>query len=144
MTGITWDNACVFCAEDECQDNTYGYDGEMATEEEAQQPVGGCHSTVKKCRVSGTADAVSETAADADETVANDCDLMLYVVWTGTDSNGKDFKSSANRFSAFPKQSWTDRFTFPELPDFLGNILGGGDDGDQSDGDQSDQIENNR
>ena len=106
VTGITWDNACVFCANDECEDNTYGFNGGIATEADAQQPVGGCHSSVDAC-------------TDAE------CDLMLYVVWTGTDSNGKDFTSSANRFSAFPKQSWSDRFSFglgDGLSDLMDNI----------------------
>mmetsp|Transcript_23239 Transcript_23239/g.33998 ORF Transcript_23239/g.33998 Transcript_23239/m.33998 type:complete len:104 (+) Transcript_23239:444-755(+) len=35
----------------------------------------------------------------------NECDLTLYVVWTGTDVNGSYLTSSSNRFSAFnPKQ----------------------------------------
>ncbi|MGK3734629.1 MAG: hypothetical protein ACI90V_001466 [Bacillariaceae sp.] len=105
VTGITWDNACVFCTEDECEDNTYGFNGGIATEADAQQPVGGCHSSVDACKTSLVAE----------------CDLMLYVVWTGTDSNGKDFTSSANRFSAFPKQSWSDRVNLG-LPDWMDSI----------------------
>ena len=106
VTGITWDNACVFCANDECEDNTYGFNGGIATEADAQQPVGGCHSSVVACKDSAEAE----------------CDLMLYVVWTGTDSNGKDFTSSANRFSAFPKQSWSDRFSLG-LGDGLSDLM---------------------
>jgi len=106
VTGITWDDACVFCAEDECEDNTYGFNGEIATEVEAQQPVGSCYSNVDECKTSEKAE----------------CDLMLYVVWTGTDSKGKDFTSSANRFSAFPKQSWTDRVNLG-LPDWFPESL---------------------
>jgi len=118
VTGITWDNACVFCSEDKCQDNTYGFNGEIATEEEAQQPVGGCHISKPECQK------------------ASECDLMLYVVWTGTDSNGKDFTSSANRFSAFPKQSWTDRFDwFNQIGDQIGNINLNPLDGDGDTGD---------
>jgi len=102
VTGITWDDACVFGAEDECEDNTFGFDGEIVAEVEAQQPVGSHHSTVDYCKESEKAE----------------CDLTLYVVWTGTDSKGKDFSSSANRFSAFPKQSWTKNLGFPDwIPD---------------------------
>uniref|UniRef100_A0A7S4AKE4 Spondin domain-containing protein n=1 Tax=Pseudo-nitzschia australis TaxID=44445 RepID=A0A7S4AKE4_9STRA len=93
VTGITWDDACVFCGSDECEDNTFRYDGEIATKEEARQPVGGCYNTVERCQSSKKAE----------------CDLILYVVWTGTDSKGRDMMSSANRFSAFPAQSWGDR-----------------------------------
>jgi len=105
VTGITWDNACVFCAAEECQDNTYGFEGALATEEEAQQPVGACSIPLEECK----------TAEQAE------CDLLLYVVWSGTDSNGDDFMSSSNRFSAFPKQSWSDRLSLG-LPDWMNNL----------------------
>ena len=105
VTGITWDNACVFCTSDECEDNTYNFTGGLATEEEAQQSVGACPMTVQDCKISEKAE----------------CDLMLYVVWTGTDSKGRAFTSSANRFSAFPKQSWSDRL-YVGLPDWMNNI----------------------
>lgn len=114
VTGITWDNACVFCKSDECENNTYNYNGEIVTEEEAQQQVGSCFTTVEECKTSEKAE----------------CDLMLYVVWTGTDANGRDFVSSANRFSAFPAQSWGDRVDLG-LPDWLNNLpswAGGGND----------------
>jgi len=107
VTGITWDNACVFCSPDECIDNTYGYDGVLATSEEAQQKVGACSVPIEQCRLSESAE----------------CDLMLYVVWTGTDSNGKDFMSSASRFSAFPKQSWGDMISLG-LPGWMSNPFG--------------------
>lgn len=102
VTGITWDDGCVFGAEEECEDNAYGFDGEIATEEDAKQPVGSYHYTVDGCKKNEKAE----------------CDIMLYVVWTGTDSKGNDFKSSANRFSAFPKQSWTDRVNLG-IPDWV-------------------------
>jgi len=105
VTGITWDDACVFCNSDECVDNTFNYDGSLATAEQAQQKVGSCPMTVDECNLSDSAE----------------CDLMLYVVWTGTDSEGRDFTSSANRFSAFPKQSWSDRL-YIGLPDWMDNI----------------------
>jgi len=112
VTGITWDNACVFCTAEECKDNTLGYNGEMATTEVAQQPVGACPIPIEECNTS-------------DDT---QCDLLLYVVWSGTDSNGRDFMSSANRFSAFPKQSWSDRINLG-LPDWMDKInpFGGSD-----------------
>lgn len=116
VTGITWDNACVFCSADECQDNTYGYDGQLATADDAKQPVGGCSLMVQECEESEQAE----------------CDLMLYVVWAGTDSKGRDFTSSANRFSAFPKQSWSDRLNLKlALPNWMNNInpFGGDTDG---------------
>jgi len=112
VTGITWDNACVFCSPEECQDNTYGYDGKLATEEEALQPIGACSMPILECKTSDKAK----------------CDLLLYVVWAGTDSNGRDFTSSANRFSAFPKQTFSDMFDF-STPDWINKLNPfGGDD----------------
>jgi len=112
VTGITWDDGCVFCAVDECEPNTYNYNGGLATPEEAQQPVGSCPVAVNVCKLSEKAE----------------CDLILYVVWTGTDANGRDFTSSANRFSAFPKQAWSDRLSLA-LPDWMDNLnpFGGSD-----------------
>lgn len=105
MQGITWDDACVFCTANECEQNTFGFNGVLATESQAGQPVGGCYITKDEC----------EKLLQEGQT---DCDLLLYVVWTGTDSQGREFQSSAYRFSAFPAQSWTDRFS-QNLPAFV-------------------------
>ena len=106
VTGITWDDACLFCTANRCEPNTFDFAGNLATQEEAKQPIGGCHVTPPEC--------VSLTANGE----GTGCDLLLYVVWTGTDSQGKDFLSSAYRFSAFPAQGWLDRIS-QNLPDFV-------------------------
>jgi hypothetical protein len=103
--GISWDDSCIFCTSNVCEPNTFAFDGMLTTSDEAKQPVGGCYITREECTR-----LLSEGQAD--------CDLLLYVVWTGTDSNGKDFQSSSFRFSAFPAQSWTDRVS-QSLPDFV-------------------------
>lgn len=92
VTGITWDDACIFCGLFQCEDITYGFNGQMVTADEAQQKVGGCPMTVDDCK-------------DSDKAK---CDLMLYVVWQGTDSTGREFASSSSRFSAFPQRAWAD------------------------------------
>lgn len=102
VTGITWDDACLFCAAKDCDPNTFDFEGNLATESEARQPVGGCGVPSEDCK----------------QDTPGGCDLLLYVVWTGTDSQGRDFRSSAYRFSAFPAQSWTDRIS-QNLPDFV-------------------------
>ena len=55
-------------------------------------------------------------------------DILVYVVWTGDDKNGKAFQSSNFRYSAFPEQNIKDRITdsLPDFPDVPG-FLGGGD-----------------
>jgi hypothetical protein len=105
VKGITWDDACLFCTANDCQPNTFNFQGRLASEEEALQPVGGCGVLTDAC-----------ATLQAENSVG--CDLLLYVVWTGTDSQGNDFKSSAYRFSAFPAQSWTDRIS-QNLPDWV-------------------------
>jgi len=104
VTGITWDDGCLFCAANDCQPTLYDFEGNLATEEEARQPIGGCGVLTPECA------ALNENGVG--------CDLLIYTVWTGTDSQGKDFRSSAYRFSAFPAQSWTDRIS-QNLPDWV-------------------------
>jgi len=89
VIGITWDDACGFCERSECQLNTYNFDGSVASAEQAKQPVEGCYLTREQCL--GFAASGSKI-----------CDLKLYVVWSGTDADGKALLSSDSRFSMFP------------------------------------------
>lgn len=89
VTGITWDDACVFCPNRDCDEITYDYNGDLQTQQTSGQPSAGCFLETSSCKDRA-------------------CDLLLYVVWTGTDSGGRAFQSSAYRFSAFPKQDWGD------------------------------------
>lgn len=108
VQGITWDDACVFCGGGQCEEITYNYNGVQQTQSSSGQPTAGCFYPDSQC---------NQFVANKDTT----CDLTLYVVWTGTDVNGKAFLSSAYRFSAFPAQQIKDRITrnlptFPSLP----------------------------
>eukprot|EP00956_Cyclotella_meneghiniana_P020635 scaffold36680_cov51-Cyclotella_meneghiniana.AAC.4 len=76
VTGIAWDDACIFCQRSRCAANTYNFDGSAATTEQISQPADGCYFTRDEC--------VALHAGGTD-----DCDLKLYVVWTGTDAQGK-------------------------------------------------------
>jgi len=94
VRGVTWDDACVFCGGGQCDPITYNYEGVLQSSGEAGQPVGGCPLTTETCA--------------GDPTL---CDLTLYTVWTGSDSEGHAFQSSASRFSMFPAQNLNDRIT---------------------------------
>ena len=94
VVGISWDDGCIFCGSSECDENTFNFQGESST---PIDDAGSCGETVDFCR-----DSLARESGE--------CDLMLYVVWTGTDSNGRAFKSAAYRFSAFPKQELGDNF----------------------------------
>jgi hypothetical protein len=104
VTGIAWDDACIFCSKNECQENTFDFNGFQGNTKQFNQPTGGCFLEESVCI---SFDLESRT----------DCDLLLYVVWTGTDKNGLELLSSAYRFSAFPAQELSDRFS-QNLPDF--------------------------
>lgn len=103
VNGVTWDDACVFCGGNKCLPVTYNFEGQLQTSSQAGQAVGGCPVSLDECGNNPAA-----------------CDLTLYVVWTGSDSDGQTFQSSANRFSAFPRQNIQDRFT-ANLPSGVNN-----------------------
>lgn len=111
VTGITWDDSCVFCGGNECEENTLDYNGVMKTQAESGQPSRGCYVPAETC---------NQNFQDRTENV---CDVTVHVVWTGSDSNGKSLLSSAFRYSAFPAQEVKDRVTrnLPQLPTFPGS-----------------------
>jgi len=107
VRGITWDDACIFCAEKECKENTFNYNGVPQDRESSGQPTQGCFKTENECN-----DAIASDVAE--------CDLTFYVVWTGTDANGVAFQSSAFRFSQFPLKELKDRLS-DNVPDWRQN-----------------------
>ena len=94
VKGIAWDNACVFCSSNECSEISYNFNGEMLTD--IGEPTGGCGIRYETC--------LEALKDDPDH-----CDLTLYVVWTGTDADGKALESSLKRFSAFSARSLQNR-----------------------------------
>jgi hypothetical protein len=110
VTGIAWDDACVFCGGGECDEITFDFNGIPQTRATSGQPTGGCFVPEETCNTivgnSGT-----------------ECDIILYVVWTGTDVDGKAFQSSASRFSAFPAQEIRDRLS-RTLPQGISGVTG--------------------
>eukprot|EP00559_Dactyliosolen_fragilissimus_P001121 CAMPEP_0184861450 /NCGR_PEP_ID=MMETSP0580-20130426/6134_1 /TAXON_ID=1118495 /ORGANISM="Dactyliosolen fragilissimus" /LENGTH=264 /DNA_ID=CAMNT_0027358959 /DNA_START=140 /DNA_END=934 /DNA_ORIENTATION=+ len=89
VKGIAWDKSCIFCGKDRCEENTYFFNG---TQRVSKDPTKGCYLTRSEC---------FKIAADG----GTECDLTLYVVWTGDDRDGKALTSSSSRFSSFqPKQ----------------------------------------
>ena len=111
ISGITWDNACVFCSPNECQDITYDFNGNLQTQESSGQPTQGCYVDETECATNPQA-----------------CDLMLYVVWSGTDATNRALQSSNSRFSAFPPQNLQDRIKsiLPSFPTLRRKLQWGG------------------
>jgi hypothetical protein len=117
ITSITWDDACVFCSPNECEQITYDFNGNLQTPESSGQPTGGCYIPQDQCKSGATTGDTSKSNPGA-----NICDLMLYVVWSGTDASNRAFQSSNSRFSAFPPQNIQDRIKqlLPEIPSLGG------------------------
>lgn len=109
VQGLAWDDACVFCNQKRCLDNMYNFNGNKSSDLGVKQPSKGCYLTVEECNV----------ITDAG---GKDCDITLYVVWTGTDVENRVFSSSPNRFSAFPSSNLKESIVnaFPKLPS-IGN-----------------------
>jgi len=121
VQGIAWDNACVFCSPDRCMENTYNFDGDLAEGLEGQSK--GCYLEKKECDAFQAAKSdtcnTNNQCTGKNCTCDNECDVRVYVVWTGTDVDGNVFQSSSSRFSAFPAQRIQDRIQqlLPEIPD---------------------------
>lgn len=94
VAGITWDDASIFCGLKQVERNVLDFEGRGGNEDKFEQPVDACYFQESQCQ--------SEKES---------CDLLLNVVWTGTDSEGRSFLSSSYRYSAFPPQEWADRLT---------------------------------
>jgi hypothetical protein len=94
VNGIVWDDACVFCKSNRCLENTYDFFGNMTMESTTPGvgPTKGCYFTTEECN-----DIIAKNGTE--------CDLTLYVAWTGTDSLNKPLFSSSSRFSAFSQES---------------------------------------
>jgi hypothetical protein len=119
VTGIAWDDGCVFCGADQCVENMYNFDGQLASEIGVKAPNAGCHFKEEYCNKVQADQKVDENSSQSPL-----CDIFIYVVWTGTDSSGKAFQSSSKRFSAFPPGRIQDRLLnslpkFPDLPDWF-------------------------
>ena len=91
---MAWDDGCVFCSDERCDQNTYSFNGEMYTK---LPPTKTCYLEKSEC------DNIINQGG-------TECDLTLHVVWTGTDKEGKVLTSSSKRFSAFEPKQIKDQF----------------------------------
>ncbi len=101
VKGILWDDACIFCSNDKCLENTLYFNG---TEAHLNEPTRGCYKTREECDKN-------------DRSGGSICDLTIYVTWTGTDKDGKPMLSSNKRYSLFNPKQVQDSFK-DSLPDF--------------------------
>ena len=85
-------------------ENMYNFDGVLASELGISSPSKGCYYSEEECN-------------KIHKENKTDCDVTLYVVWTGTDKDGRSFQSSGKRFSAFPPARLQDAL-LNQLPSF--------------------------
>ena len=126
VQGITWDDGCHFCQDetDECVSNIFTLPSNRFNE--TTKISDSAISTLKldglgkNCRVKANPDLDTITKA-RDCTgptcykynkycIDGNCDLKIFVVWTGTDSEGNYFTSASLRFSRFAKYSINDLY----------------------------------
>lgn len=112
VRSITWDDACVFCGGTECVENTYNFNGAPQNQSSAGQITRSCFVSTEDCN--------ALISTNSSSTV---CDLTIYAVWTGTDSNGIALQSQAYRFSEFPAQELSDRITQLLVPDAAADFI---------------------
>lgn len=88
LEGITWDDGCFFCEEDSasCIATSMTWAGE---------PISTGNLAGKGC---------AQSKAECGQDPAQ-CGLKVYVVWTGTDKNGRFLTSAGTRFSRFKQYS---------------------------------------
>jgi hypothetical protein len=121
VKGITWDDACLFCSNAKCEENTYDYNGRIRSQKDSGQPTKACYIDQAECNAAAVGSSTGQPGAKPI------CDLSVYFVWTGDDADGKALQSSAFRFSAFPEQELQNRITdnLPDFPDLA--VFGGGE-----------------
>ena len=93
ITGITWDDGCHFCEETSCADNTYDFRSNKIMDDNLAD---------SNCYV------LDDECASADGKFADNCQVTVYAVWTGTDAQGKLLTSAEKRFSQYKRYSVMD------------------------------------
>ena len=126
VAAITWDDGCYFCdgvvqvADGKnplCQPNMFiGAKETLKPLNEEQLERAQVDGGGKNCLVYGEGsssfqESNSNNANQEDCSNEGECDLKVFVVWTGTDANGDYFKSAGLRFSRFQQFSVSALYT---------------------------------
>jgi hypothetical protein len=97
VTEISWDDGCLFCSS-HCNRNTFDFEGFLSSGGGGSR---GCYIDVETCDQIASMENPQEGPSST--TSSTSCDLLLYAVWTGTDSQGNSFQSSQHLFSSNPE-----------------------------------------
>ncbi|KAG6962900.1 hypothetical protein JG688_00008397 [Phytophthora aleatoria] len=115
VQGVSWDEGCYFCTVDMCAYNLFSKPEETTSARLSGQGKT-CYTSVDSC--TGNSSNSSDASIDVgDSTTAGSnatssttnttaqCDITIYVGWTGTDKNGDYLGSASLRMSQFSKYS---------------------------------------
>lgn len=127
VQALTWDDGCHFCqdATDECASNIFTLPTNRFNEtmKVSDNVIGKLmlDGLGKNCRVKAdpgmdiiqkAKDCTGPSCSQYNKfCIDGNCDLKLFVVWTGTDAEGNYFKSASLRFSRFAKYSINDLYS---------------------------------
>jgi len=100
VSNIGWDDGCFFCAEntDTCAFSAFNANASLPI---ADSTLRGCRKASDECYADAfTNDQATNTTGNATLTAGN-CDLKIFLTWTGTDRNGQYLRSANKRFSRY-------------------------------------------
>ncbi len=87
VTGVTWDDGCFFCNDGSVECIQYGMNGSV--------PIAASFGTKGCANLNYNSTCVAKNVTvSGNITSSNECDLKVYVVWSGTDSAGDYFRSA--------------------------------------------------
>ncbi|KAG7379183.1 hypothetical protein PHYPSEUDO_008907 [Phytophthora pseudosyringae] len=115
VQGVSWDEGCYFCTAEMCDYNLFSKPEESATGRLSGQgktcyaPADSCagyssNSSDARVNVGDSSTSGSNSTSSSTNTTAQ-CDITIYVGWTGTDKNGDYLGSASLRMSQFSKYS---------------------------------------
>jgi hypothetical protein len=107
VIGITWDDGCHFCADtgDMCVSNIF-----TLPKTSFNSTVKVSDTALKKLSLDGEGKNCKVGVDRCTGSNGGECDLKVYVVWTGTDAQGNYLKSASLRFSRFAQYSIKDMY----------------------------------
>ncbi|KAK1928387.1 hypothetical protein P3T76_016145 [Phytophthora citrophthora] len=111
VQGVSWDDGCYFCNAEMCDYNLFSKPQETSMARLSGQgktcftPVDSCigNSSAASVNVGDSSSAGSNSTTSTNTTAQ--CDITIYVGWTGTDKNGDYLGSASLRMSQFSKYS---------------------------------------
>lgn len=105
VTDIGWDDGCFFCAEntDECMHNSFSVNSSTEISDDTYR---GCRKATDECYpetfTNAATNSTNSSSSSTNVTLTtSDCDLKIFVTWTGTDKNGQYLRSASKRFSRY-------------------------------------------